>query len=116
MMKKLVALVVSLNFILCVNLLTPVNAQETETQNSISMEQAKQIALKQVKGKIVSARIEKDDGMVKYEIIIHAKAGRYEIEIDQATGKVLEVEKEGSGRHDRDDKGDHDDHDEPYDD
>ena len=32
---------------------------------------------------------------MKYEIIIQAKDGKYEVEIDKATGKVLEVEKEG---------------------
>ena len=32
--------------------------------------------------------------MKKYEMIIQAKDGKYEVEIDKATGKVLEVEKE----------------------
>ena len=32
--------------------------------------------------------------MVYYEMIIQAKDGKYEVEIDKATGKVLEVEKE----------------------
>lgn len=96
------------------NLLS-VNAQGAKPFESISMEKAKQIALKHVKGKIVSAHMEKDDGMTKYEVIIQAKDGRYEVEIDQSTGKVLEVEKEGSGSHYGDDDG-HEDHDEPYDD
>jgi uncharacterized membrane protein YkoI len=77
----------------------------------ITMEKAKQIALGQVKGKIVSAKIETEDGMTKFEIIIQAQNGRYEIEIDKTTGKVLEVEKEGSsdGRHDDDGEKDDDD-------
>lgn len=115
MMKKQVVLFLSLNFFLSFYLLSAVNAQELKKLESITMEQAKQIALKQVNGKIISAHVEKDDGIVKYEIIIHAKDGRYEVEIDKSSGKVLEVEKEGSGRHNGDDNG-HDDHDEPYDD
>ncbi len=108
-MKKLVALFLTFSFLLGLNLLS-VNAQGVKPLEGISMEKAKQIALKQVNGKIISAHVEKDDGMVKYEIIIQAKDGRYEVEIDKATGKVLEVEKEGSGRDNRDDD-DHDDHD-----
>ena len=77
-----------------------VTAQEPNPEG-ISMEKAKEIALKEVKGNIVSTEIEKEDGMDKYEIIIQAKDGKYEVEIDKATGKVLEVEKEdgGKGKH-----------------
>ena len=103
-----------------------VNAQGANPKG-ISMEKAKEIALKQVKGNIVSTQIEKEDGMDKYEIIIQAKDGKYEVEIDKATGKVLEVEKEDGSkddkhhnddRHDDDDDrdDDNDDHDEPNDD
>ena len=49
----------------------------------------------------------------KYEIIIQAKDGRYEVEIDKSTGKVLEVEKENDNR---EDENDDDDRDEPNDD
>lgn len=81
-------------------------AQEVGPLEGISMEKAKHIALKQVKGKIIAAKIEKDDGITKYEIIVKTKEGRYEVEIDKATGKVLEVEKEGF----RSDNGKHEDH------
>ena len=75
---------------------------------------AKQIALEKVNGKIISAKTEEDDGKTKYEIIVQAKDGTYEIEIDKATGKVLEVEKEGAN--DEDDRHDDDDDDDRYDD
>ncbi len=122
-MKKffvVAALFVSFHFIG----MAPANAQDVGPLEGITLEKAKQIALKQVKGKIIRTRVEKDDGKQKYEIIIQAKDGKYEVEIDKATGKVLEVEKEGShkgnphdGRKhdDHDDNGDHDDHDD-YDD
>jgi hypothetical protein len=109
-MKKIVALFLALNFLLGLNLLS-VNAQGVKPLEGISMEKAKQIALKQVKGNIVSAHVEKDDGMTKYEFIIQANDGRYEVEIDQSSGKVLEVEKEGSGSQGGDDDGHGDDDD-----
>jgi uncharacterized membrane protein YkoI len=59
------------------------------------LEKAKKIALQQVKGKIIDAEIEKDEGMIVYEIIIKTKNAWYEVKIDKATGKVLEVDKEG---------------------
>lgn len=109
MMKKLVALFLTFNFLLGLNLLS-VHAQGVKPLEGISMEKAKQIALKEVNGEIVSAHVEKDDGITKYEFIIQAKDGRYEVEIDKSTGKVLEVEKEGAGSHSGDDNG-HDDYD-----
>jgi hypothetical protein len=110
-MMKNVALFLSFYLLLGFNLL-PANAQEAKPLEGISMEKAKQIALQKVKGTIVSSHTEKDDGMTKYEFIIQAKDGKYEVEIDKATGKVLEVEKEGTGSPGRDD----DDQDEPNDD
>jgi uncharacterized membrane protein YkoI len=69
-------------------------------QKEITIEQAKKIALEKVKGEIVDVKEENDDGIVKYEIIIKGNDGKYEVEIDKATGKVLEVEKEGPGSDD----------------
>lgn len=106
MRQALLAIIISLSFISFFNV-TFAQAQSINPVGKISMEKAKQIALEQVKGKIIAAKQEKDDGIVKYEIIIETKNGWYEVEIDQATGKVLEVEKEGSRG---DDTG------EPYDD
>jgi hypothetical protein len=76
------------------NLLS-VDAHGAEPEG-ISMEKAKQIALRQVEGEILHAQLEDDDGEVRYEIIIQAKDGKYEVEIDKSTGKVLEVEREGN--------------------
>lgn len=91
--------------------LLSVDAQGAKSEG-ISLEKAKQIALEQVKGEILHAKQEDDDGKIRYEIIIQAKDGKYEVEIDQSTGKVLEVEREGS----RGDDEDRDDRDEPDDD
>jgi len=116
MMKKLMSMFLMISFLLVVNLLPSVKAEGIQSLDGISLEKAKEIALKQVAGKIISAHVENDDGISKYEVIIQAKDGRYEVEIDKASGKVLEVEKEGKGnRHGEDDDGD-DDHDDRYDD
>lgn len=89
-------------------------AKGASSLSEINMEKAKQIALEQISGKIIQAKTEVDDGITKFEIIVQAKDGRYEVEIDKATGKVLEVEKEETNddgdRHDDDDD-DHDDDD-----
>ncbi len=93
-MLKKVTTVILLLTLFSFNLLS-VNAQGAKSEG-ISMERAKQIALEQVKGEILHANLEEDDGKIRYEIIIQAKDGKYEVEIDKATGKVLEVEREGS--------------------
>jgi uncharacterized protein YpmB len=110
-MLKSVTTVIMLLTLFSFNLLS-VNAQMAKPEG-ISMERAKQIALEQVKGEILYAHLEDDDGKFTYEVIIQAKDGKYEVEIDKSTGKVLEVEKEDNrGDDDRED----DDRDEPYDD
>lgn len=94
-MKKLFLSALFLSFSLFATTMYA-GAQEVKPLEGISMEKAKHIALKQVKGKIVGTKIEEDDGITKYEIIIKTKDGRYEVEIDKSTGKVLEVEKKDS--------------------
>ena len=79
-----------------------VNAAPKNTP--ISEKQAKEIALGKVKGEVVRVKLEEDDGRQYYEVIIKKSGSMYEVEIDAKTGKVVEVEHEGS----RDDDG-HDD-------
>jgi uncharacterized membrane protein YkoI len=61
----------------------------------MNMKKAKQIALEQVMGEIVDSRIENDGGKIKYEFVIQSKDGWHVVEIEKATGKVLEVNTEG---------------------
>ncbi|EKN66695.1 Propeptide PepSY amd peptidase M4 [Neobacillus bataviensis LMG 21833] len=82
------------------------------TQNTpISEKQAKEIALGKVKGEVVKVKLEEDDGRQYYEVIIKKSGSIYEVEIDAKTGKVVEVEHEGSrdGHGDNHDDDDHDD-------
>jgi cytochrome c-type biogenesis protein CcmE len=113
-MKRLLAIVLFLSISLFTSLnIMSAKAEVLNKPMVVDMEKAKQIALGKVAGKVVNATIQRDDGMIKYEITIQAKDGKYEVEIDKATGKVLEVEKEsGAGN----DQGDDDDHHEGEDD
>jgi predicted small secreted protein len=118
MMKK--TLIIGL--LVCLNLMLGLNAQaakvkEVNPKEAITMEKAKEIALGKVKGNILSAKVENDDGVEKYEIIVQANDGKYEVEIDKTTGKVLEVEKEGAGNgNGTDDDDRHEGEDDHYDD
>ena len=71
------------------------NKSTITAQATISIDQAKSIALQQVPGRIVHIDLDRDDGILKYEIIIITKQNEvYEVEINANTGKVVKVEKE----------------------
>jgi hypothetical protein len=81
----------------------------------ITESEAKDIAVKKVKGEVVGVILENDDGKAVYEVIVKSAGTVYEVEIDANTGKVLEVEKEGGhGGDDR--RGNGDDHDDGHED
>jgi len=64
-------------------------------QRQISKEEAKSIALKQVKGRVIYVDLDKDDGIMKYEVIILSDQNKiYEVEINANTGEVIKVEQE----------------------
>lgn len=69
----------------------------------ITLEQAKRIAQNTVKGTIVDADLDRDDGVTKYEFDIRTDEGKVELDIDAYSGKVL------SQKLDRDDDWDDDD-------
>ncbi|MFD0825628.1 PepSY domain-containing protein [Neobacillus sp. M.A.Huq-85] len=117
-MKKIVLLLVLL-FPISFGSFQFVHAKETgylQAQNKvISEKEAGDIALTKVKGEIVKVVLEEDDGRSVYEVKIKSAGIFYEVEIDAKTGKVLEVEKEGSSNGDDDRHGD-DDHGHDHDD
>ena len=117
MMKKtlIIGLLLSLNLVFSLNA-QAAKATEVNPKEAISIEKAKQIALGKVKGKILSAKVENDDGIEKYEIIVQANDGKYEVEIEKATGKVLEVEKEDHRNGNGTDDDQHEGEDDHYDD
>ena len=68
---------------------------QTIAQVTISKEQAKSIALQQVKGRVIHIDLDTDNGVQKYEVIIVTDQNEvYEVEINVNTGQVIKVEKE----------------------
>ncbi|KHD84639.1 hypothetical protein NG54_14305 [Heyndrickxia ginsengihumi] len=59
----------------------------------ISEKQAREIALKRVKGKVIHVELEKDNGNTYYEVKMKASNNIYKLEIDTKTGKIVEIEK-----------------------
>lgn len=64
-------------------------------KKDISLEQAKQIALKEVPGAVVyQAEYDIDDGVAVYEIELVSGSYEYEFKIDAGTGTILERDKD----------------------
>ena len=57
----------------------------------ISMEEAKEAALKEFQGDIIQSNKDEDDGKVVYEFIIDNGPNRCDVEMDGNTGEVLKV-------------------------
>ena len=67
----------------------------------VSLDQAVKTAMAQVGGMFLAAELEGDDGILVWEVvIISPKKAVMEVEIDAATGKILEIEEEGCGEDD----------------
>lgn len=62
--------------------------------NALTLEEAQEIALNEVAGKILKAKEDKDDGVRYYDFIIITDSEKYEVEIEAESGKVLKVEKD----------------------
>ena len=66
----------------------------TEKVSALTLEEAQEIALKEVEGKILKAKEDKDDGVTYYDFTtIITDTEKYEIEVDANSGKVLKREK-----------------------
>lgn len=63
--------------------------------NAVSDEQARQIALRQVPGTVVSLRRETDDGVAVIEVDVRSRDGvMYEVEVDATNGRIREFEQD----------------------
>ena len=60
------------------------------TSSNITLSQAKELALKEVNGTIISTKRDDDD----YEITIQKDNYTYEIEVSKKTGKITDIDKE----------------------
>lgn len=63
-----------------------------QDKNIISLDKAKEVALKEVKGEILEYQLEREKGGYIYEFKILKDGKKYEVEIDAISGKVLKVE------------------------
>ena len=75
-----------------------VSAQTAATETGLTEEQVIAIALMEVPGEVQEVDLEREDGMLVYEIeILTADGTEMEVEIVASTGDVLEVEAEREG-------------------
>lgn len=58
----------------------------------ITLEEAIQIALQEVPGRVIKAELERKNGRLIYEIDIVTEYGDYEVRVDAYTGDVIRVE------------------------
>lgn len=59
----------------------------------ISIEDAMSIATEQIPGEVVKVELDRDDGILIYEIeIINTQGIKYEVEIDAQTGRILKMQ------------------------
>ncbi|MFQ6793383.1 PepSY domain-containing protein [Thomasclavelia sp.] len=59
---------------------------------TISMDEAKEIALKEVNGEVVRYEEDRDDGRTYYEFEIIADNKKYDLEVDGETGDIIKKE------------------------
>jgi uncharacterized membrane protein YkoI len=66
-------------------------------QAAVPLEQARKLALRTFRGKIVSEELEKESGGsgLRYSFVIRHNGAKHEVGIDAKTGKVLENSVEG---------------------
>jgi uncharacterized membrane protein YkoI len=101
--KKLIAGGALAGLVLSGGLMTAVSAQTAAEQTGLTQEQVIEIALLEVPGDVQEIELERERGMMIYEIEILAADGlEMEVEINAQTGEVLEVEADHAGC-DRDD-------------
>ncbi|SCZ79013.1 PepSY domain-containing protein [Acidaminobacter hydrogenoformans] len=83
----------------------------TISDNVISAERARTIALQKVNGEIIKLALDDDDDRMEYEVEILSNGIKYEMEIDAVTGSILEFESEAVFDDDKawDDDNDYDD-------
>lgn len=69
----------------------------------LSMEEAKEIAVKSVGGKVTDIELDREKSGDVYEVEVQSKGIEYDLDIDAQTGKVLRTEKDHMDNDDQDD-------------
>ncbi|WP_337098717.1 PepSY domain-containing protein [Paenibacillus sp. YIM B09110] len=95
---------------------SPTSAPSAESASTtITKEQAGKLAQQKVKGEVIRVETDWDDGMKKFEVKLRTAAGRAEVDIAAATGKVLDVDYDNDDDDNDDDNDNDDDDDYDYD-
>ncbi|MGD6793270.1 PepSY domain-containing protein [Metabacillus indicus] len=69
------------------------NGKINQDRVKVTMEEAKKLALKEVKGEVTEAELESDDGQAVYKFEIMAEDGREaEVEISAESGEMVKTE------------------------
>ncbi|MEO0980285.1 MAG: PepSY domain-containing protein [Pseudomonadota bacterium] len=101
--KKLICGTVAAGMLLVTSAIGAHSAQSVPAAANLDMTKAIEIALKEVPGTVQESELEKEDGKQVYEIeILTADGQEMEVEIDAATGAVLEIEADGGDDDDDD--------------
>ncbi|WP_420339056.1 PepSY domain-containing protein [Roseibium sp.] len=102
MNMKIIAGTVVAGMVLATGAVGAVAAQTATSPTALSEAQAIEIALKEVPGTVQETEFEREDGKEIFEIeIVTADGVEMEVEIDAASGTVLEIEQDDD--HDDDD-------------
>jgi len=68
-------------------------AGQKTMKHKVSPKQAAQIALKKYPGKLVGTpKVEKEDGIWQYEVLVKSKGKLKEVNVNAETGKITSVE------------------------
>ncbi len=71
---------------------SPSTSAPSAVKTKISAEQASRIATDRVGGTVVRSKLDKDDGVLHYEIELKTNRGEAEVEVHAQTGKILSVD------------------------
>ncbi len=66
--------------------------KEHVSKEILSIEEAKQMAMKEFDGKVVEIELDKDDGRLIYEIELKDGKREAELDLDAETGEIIELE------------------------
>lgn len=92
------------------------NTLNNPSNTKITLDKAKEIAMKQAKnGEITKIELDRENGVLVYEVEIRENRVEKEYKINAQTGEVIGFDRDYDNHDDHDDHGDHDDHDD-YDD
>ncbi|WP_439123852.1 PepSY domain-containing protein [Marivita sp.] len=104
MNKKLITSGIAASLFAATGVASVASAQANATPPAFTTEQVTEIALAEVPGEVQETELEREYGVLVYEIeILTADGVEMEVEINADTGEILEVEAEDASDDDDDD-------------